>query len=92
MAAVMDANFLTGLRAVAEQFSDALADRASLARDADSYQAAEVADIAAGAFLALAELASKRLVAAVEEEQDGPGEIAARRALTQFDTATKGGE
>ena len=33
-----------------------------------------------------------RLVAAVEEEQDGPGEVAARRAMANFDAATKGGE
>lgn len=59
----MDPSFLAGLRDLAEQFSDALADRAASARDANSHQAAEVADVAAGAFLALAELASKRLAA-----------------------------
>lgn len=56
-----DRDFLAGLRAVAESTADALEGRASLARDADQYQAAEVADLAANGFRALAELAATRL-------------------------------
>ena len=33
-----------------------------------------------------------RLVAAIKDEQDGPGEEAARRALANFDAVTKGDE
>jgi len=57
----MDPTFLTELRTLAALAADALEGRASLARDADSYQAAEVADVAANAFRALATLASKCL-------------------------------
>ena len=42
----MDAAFLAELRAVAESTAKGLRDRASLARDADHYQAAEVAELA----------------------------------------------
>ena len=58
---MIDAEFLAGLRAVAEQSAEALEYRASLARDADQYQASEVADVAASGFRALAELADGRL-------------------------------
>lgn len=99
MAAVIDRDFLAGLHAVATSTAEALEGRASLARDADQYQAAEVADLAANGFRALAELASthlaaeeRRLLAVIEEEQDGPGEDAARRSLQIFRAAMKGGE
>ena len=84
---MIDAAFLAGLRAVAEQSAEALADRASLARDADQYQAAEVADIASNGFAELAELAGRRLAT-------GRARLAAdvRDAESRLATATAGAD
>lgn len=56
-----DVAFLASLRRWAQDAAGALGNRACLARDADQYQAAEVADLAATQFGLLGELLVARL-------------------------------
>ena len=95
----MDASFLAELRDWSEHARVAFEFRAETAWLSQDDEAGEVAALAARTFADLRTLCGRqigaeeaRLVAAVEEEQDGPGEVAARRALANFDAVTKGDE
>jgi len=96
---MMDAEFIAELRDWAEQARAAFEGRAETAWSNNDPEAAEVAALTARTFADFRMLTRRQLTAErarlegiIWEEQDGPGEIAARRALAAFDAATKGGE